>query len=95
MPPGPLALITPPCSNDYCGVASELGALWPKLRRGGLLAGHSYLTAAEAREVAPAEDWATCGDGSRREGAVKGAVDDFAWRHGLTLAVSLSSVGGW
>ena len=31
---------------------------------------------------------AVCGDGSRHEGAVKGAVDEFAAAHGLSVLVT-------
>ena len=29
--------------HDYCGVKEDLETYWPKLRRGGILAGHDYL----------------------------------------------------
>jgi hypothetical protein len=36
----------------------------------------------------PDEDWSLCGDGRRNEGAVKGAVEDFADAHELTILVT-------
>ena len=35
----------------------------------------------------PQEDWALCMNGTRHDGAVKGAVGDFISQHGLTVAV--------
>jgi hypothetical protein len=70
--------------HDYCGTSEDLNTWWPKLRGNGILAGHDYLTAAEARP----QDWSKCHDGSVHEGAVKGAVDDFATKHGLTVTVT-------
>jgi hypothetical protein len=55
--------------HDYCGVKEDLEAWWPKLRRGGILAGHDYLDAAEVRaKPSPAkQDWA-CEAGAGRGG---------------------------
>lgn len=33
--------------HDYCGVMDDLNAWWPKLREGGLAAGHDYVFAHE------------------------------------------------
>jgi hypothetical protein len=32
-----------PCRHDYCGVKEDLENYWPKLKRGGIIAGHDYL----------------------------------------------------
>jgi hypothetical protein len=69
--------------HDYCGVQEDLALWWPKLKVGGMLAGHDYLTAAEVRARDAGQDWSVCADGSRHEQAVKGAVDEFAAVHGL------------
>lgn len=95
-------------------------AWWPKVKPGGILAGHDYMCAAcllaspapacpgsarqpavahchtslacrdaaGMRAVHPLEDWALCANGTRHEGAVQGAVHDFAVQHGLTVAVA-------
>ena len=71
--------------HDYCGAFEDLVAWWPKLRKGGLFAGHDYFTNAEFIEHMGAyrpkdsgDDWSLCGNGTRHQGAVKGAVLDFA-----------------
>jgi Methyltransferase domain len=69
--------------HDYCGVMEDLLAWWPKLKKGGLMAGHDYFTAEEYSEHLGAyrkegDDWTLCVNGTRHTGAVKGAVLDFA-----------------
>lgn len=71
--------------HDYCGVMEDLEAYWPKLRRGGILAGHDYLDANDTSLKQTNQDWSLCLDGTRNMGAVKGAVDEFARRHGLHI----------
>lgn len=74
--------------HDYCGCLEDMVAWWPKVKPGGILAGHDYIDAAGMRAVHPLEDWALCANGTRHEGAVQGAVHDFAVQHGLTVAVA-------
>ncbi|PSC67295.1 O-methyltransferase [Micractinium conductrix] len=74
--------------HDYCGCLEDMEMWWPKLKPGAIMAGHDYLNVAEQKEVTPDEDWGICMDGSRNEGAVKGAVANFAQRYGLTVAVT-------
>lgn len=81
--------------HDYCGCTEDLQAYWPKLRPGGIFAGHDYMTAEEARALAPDGDYGICMDGTRNEGAVRGAVEDFAMAHGLTISVSYRDGGFW
>eukprot|EP00961_Rhodomonas_salina_P156949 2112891-Rhodomonas_salina.3 len=69
--------------HDYCGVLEDIEAWWPKLRAGGVMAGHDFLTAEEASSLVPGSDWGLCANGSWHAGAVKGAVSDFAERKGL------------
>ncbi len=76
--------------HDYCGVLEDIEAWWPKLKVGGIMAGDDYLTAKEQlslkNDVYDAnDDWAICSDGSRHEGAVKGAVKHFASKHGIEV----------
>lgn len=71
--------------HDYCGVTEDLTLYWPKLRVGGILAGHDYLDAAASRSFGLTSDWSLCADGTVNEGAVKGAVDDFFAAHGGSL----------
>lgn len=73
--------------HDYCGVKEDLEAYYPKLRPGGIMAGHDYRDAAEVKKVLPKEDWSVCMDGSVNAGAVKGAVEEFAEKNGLVISV--------
>ena len=61
--------------HDYKGALEDLKHYWPKLVRGGIMAGHDYLYSAEV----PHSDYSQNGDGSRDPAgrAAKGAVDDF------------------
>lgn len=52
------------------------------------MAGHDYMTAVTQAQRDPNQDWSICGDGSIHPGAVKGAVDEFATSHSLTVAVT-------
>ncbi|PSC70066.1 O-methyltransferase [Micractinium conductrix] len=70
--------------HDYCGCLEDIENWWPKVKPGGIMAGHDYLDAKEVLVHRPNEDWALCMNGTRNEGAVKGAVADFSVRHGLT-----------
>ncbi|CEL92384.1 unnamed protein product [Vitrella brassicaformis CCMP3155] len=63
--------------HDYCGVSEDLSLYWPKLRVGGIMAGHDYLTDTEMKDIQPHTDWSLCSDGTRHSGAVKKAVSDF------------------
>jgi hypothetical protein len=62
--------------HDYCGALEDIAAWWPKLRPGGIMAGHDYHTAAEVMKLSR-QDWSICGDGSVQPSAVVGAVIDF------------------
>ena len=74
--------------HDYCGVTQDLETYWPKLRGGGILAGHDFVTNHELQQLSPGQDWSLCEDGTRNEGAVKEAVTDFAQQHNLQLSVT-------
>ena len=67
--------------HDYCSVREALELYWPKLKVGGVMAGHDFLTAEDARKAIPdsvvVQDWSVCGDGRRYDDAVRGAVMDF------------------
>ncbi|KAI8927914.1 hypothetical protein BC831DRAFT_450950 [Entophlyctis helioformis] len=80
---GELDFVYVDARHDYCGVMEDLVAYWPKVRSGGIMAGHDYM---EASEV-PGQDWGVCGDGSRNEGAVMGAVLEFSQKHSLQVIV--------
>jgi hypothetical protein len=72
--------------HDYCGCLEDIKAYYPKLRPGGIMTGHDYIT---NQEVGPSQDWGLCGDGvTRDERAVVGAVDDFAKSIGVTVSIT-------
>jgi predicted O-methyltransferase YrrM len=73
--------------HDYCGVKEDLNAYWPKLRPGGILAGHDFMNNEEVKIHAPQMDWGLCMDGSRNEGAVKAALHECADQKGLIVSV--------
>jgi predicted O-methyltransferase YrrM len=73
--------------HDYCGVLEDLEAFYPKLRPGAIMAGHDYMDTAEVKRFTPDQDWSICADGSIHKGAVKGAVEHFAEKHGLVITV--------
>ncbi|GAB4813768.1 hypothetical protein N2152v2_000814 [Parachlorella kessleri] len=85
IPDGSLDYIYVDARHDYCGVMEDLETYWPKLRRGGILAGHDYLAAQDPSVKDSNQDWSLCMNGTRNEGAVKGAVDEFALKHGLQI----------
>ncbi len=62
-----------------------------QVRSGGIIAGHDYLDAPHVKEIS-GQDWALCMDGSRNDGAVKGAVDGFFAGLGLQVLVTYSDV---
>ena len=71
--------------HDYCGATEDIELYWPKLKAGGLMTGHDYKLASEG----PAgDDWSVCADGSKHPGAVRGAVDEFAAKHGFQVVVT-------
>mmetsp|Transcript_17190 Transcript_17190/g.37296 ORF Transcript_17190/g.37296 Transcript_17190/m.37296 type:complete len:322 (-) Transcript_17190:434-1399(-) len=69
--------------HDYCAVKEDIEHYWPKVRPGGILAGHDYIDAQYAIDkLGDAGDWSVCEDGSNHPGAVKGAVDEFRQKEG-------------
>jgi hypothetical protein len=80
--------------HDYCGATEDIQAYYPKLRPGGILAGHDYLSFAEQKAADPGQDWSVCMDGTVNVGAVKGAVQQFALDKGLTFSVVYAANGG-
>ena len=74
--------------HDYCGVLEDLKAFYPKIRPGGILSGHDFLSVVEQKELDPNQDWSLCSDGvTVNQGAVKGAVETFALSQGLSFSV--------
>lgn len=79
--------------HDYCGVMEDITAWYPKLRTGGIMAGHDYLSNADLKRIEPLspQDWSVCENGTINVGAVKGAVDEFAARHQLRVFSTLNT----
>jgi hypothetical protein len=71
--------------HDYCGVLEDLKAYWPKVRPGGIMAGHDFI---KQEELPGGQDWSLCMDGTRNSGAVRGAVEEFCVDKGLTISVA-------
>lgn len=73
--------------HDYCGVLEDIEAWWPKLRPGGIMAGHDFETAPDVAQISK-QDWSVCGDGSIHPGAVVGAVNDFFTKLNMQVTVT-------
>lgn len=65
--------------HDFKGVYEDLQSWWPKLRVGGIFAGHDYVVQNDGPQQG-GQDWTTNYDGTKDETGtvVKGAVDKFA-----------------
>jgi hypothetical protein len=64
--------------HDYCAVAEDIAHYWPKVRPGGILAGHDFIDAQYALDrLGENENWGECEDGTKQPRAVRGAVEDF------------------
>lgn len=80
--------------HDYCGCKEDIELYWPKIRPGGIMAGHDYTSAYLVR-LRSGQNWEVCMDGSKNDGAVQGAVDEFAHKHGLTVSVTWGEFHQW
>lgn len=80
--------------HDYCGCKEDMELYWPLIRSGGIMAGHDYLTAADAFTKSK-QNWSVCLDGSLHEGAVKGAVNEFASARNLPIVVTKEEWPTW
>lgn len=78
--------------HDFCAVKEDLEYYWPKLRPGGIIAGHDFIYSDEMPET-EAQDWSLCSDGSRQPGAVRGAVEELAKREGVVISVTYNDPG--
>mmetsp|Transcript_34771 Transcript_34771/g.83150 ORF Transcript_34771/g.83150 Transcript_34771/m.83150 type:complete len:279 (-) Transcript_34771:82-918(-) len=65
--------------HDFKGVLQDLQLWWPKLKQGGIFAGHDYVSQDDGPSSG-GQDWTLNYDGTRDETrlVVKGAVDQFA-----------------
>ena len=82
------------------GVEEDIRVWWPLLKRGGLMAGHDYMTQEEVwKHSGPRwkeNNWTTNADGTIDDTGllVKGAVDNWAELHGLQVSVTYRE-GAW
>lgn len=78
--------------HDYCGCREDIELWWPKLKIGGLMAGHDYIDGIEQKRYSrgPQDDWNFCMNGTHHTGAVKGAVNEFALSHKLKVFATLT-----
>lgn len=87
--------------HDYKGVTEDMVAWYPKLKRGGIFAGHDYMTQDEVETAQrklgrgkvgeqPLSDWTKNYDGTVDETkqVVRGAVNDFANAIGVQVTVA-------
>ena len=72
--------------HDYQAMQQDLALFWPKLKCGGIFAGHDFCN---ANEEPLGQDWCTFADGTRCENAkaVKAAVEEFAAMHNKQIIV--------
>jgi predicted O-methyltransferase YrrM len=89
IPDGSLDFVYVDARHDYCGCMQDLEMYWPKLRPGGLLAGHDYVYASDAAAMGVG-DWSLCTNGTVHPGSVRAAVEDFVkMRPGLHVVPTL------
>eukprot|EP00408_Alexandrium_pacificum_P016391 CAMPEP_0171201752 /NCGR_PEP_ID=MMETSP0790-20130122/24649_1 /TAXON_ID=2925 /ORGANISM="Alexandrium catenella, Strain OF101" /LENGTH=290 /DNA_ID=CAMNT_0011667155 /DNA_START=52 /DNA_END=924 /DNA_ORIENTATION=- len=76
IPDGSLDFVYVDARHDRKGVLEDLQAYWPKVRAGGIIAGHDYMTQAE---VGRQQHWDVNydGTGDATGEAVRGAINDF------------------
>ncbi|KAG2437354.1 hypothetical protein HXX76_006009 [Chlamydomonas incerta] len=92
--PDPVDFVYVDARHDYCGVVEDLTLYWPKVRSGGMMAGHDFIDAAEMNRINEKEHWEVCQDGTKHPGAVRGAVVEFFQRLGLAVHVTYRD-GPW
>jgi len=98
MPDGYFDFVYVDARHDFKGVYEDVRAWWPKLRVGGIMAGHDYVTQNDGPQQSN-QDWTTNYDGTTDETGtvVKGAVDKFATEvcRQLTIAYRESGWNTW
>ena len=62
-PDGSFDFVYVDARHDYASAMEDIRAWWPKVRRGGILAGHDYVDALEAANSG--FDWGVQVDGTR------------------------------
>lgn len=80
--------------HDYCGTLEDLRLYYPKMKAGGIIAGHDFLNSDNLKIVDGGQDWSLCMDGTVNRGAVRGAVEEFANENGLQIVMAFKD-GNW
>lgn len=82
--------------HDFKGVYDDMVAYWPKLKVGGILAGHDYVTQGDG-PAQGGQDWTINYDGTKDHTGtvVKGAVDKFAGENCRQVTVSYGEDSFW
>ena len=77
--------------HDYIGILEDLTLYWPKLKSGGIFAGHDYLDVAEVKALTPHQDWSIDSRGIKRTDgkAVRSAVNEFASKQRRQILITL------
>lgn len=65
--------------HDYCSVKEDINLYYNLLKEGGIISGHDYFNHAKGYD--------TCPNGTKIEGAVQRAVDEFANLNGVVVNV--------
>lgn len=90
LPDASLDFVYVDARHDYKGVAEDLRAWWPKLRCGGIFAGHDFVDQDDVDKGFLRQDWTKNYDGtvdhSRR--VARGAIVDFARAHDRQLVIT-------
>jgi len=65
--------------HDRKGVLEDMQVYWPKLKIGGIMAGHDYMEQYEVSQLQTDENWTVNGDGTidTTGAVVRGAVNEF------------------
>lgn len=82
--------------HDRQGVTEDLLTWWPKVRSGGLMCGHDFVTQFEGPQQQN-DRWDINKDGSvdPTGGAVRGSVEDFAKMHHRQIQIGYKESGFW
>jgi hypothetical protein len=82
--------------HDRKGVTEDLSTWWPKVRSGGIMCGHDFVTQFEGPQQNNAR-WDINGDGTvdPTGGAVRGSVEDWARVHHRQIQIGYKESGWW
>lgn len=72
--------------HDYCGALNDIETWYPKIKPGGIMAGHDYVENV---------DWGKCEDGTDMPGGVKGAVEKFSTDHKIKVKITNDQWACW